>query len=355
MDPAARSLRPLGLLGAGALVLLVLGEVVVGTSGVSAPTTALRGVVAALGLGAPLEPSAQAIHELRLWRALCAALAGAALALSGVYLQGLFRNPLAAPGLLGVSTGGTLGATLAILALGGYGPQLLLEGAQTWTPYALSGASFLGALGTVALVLGLARGTARSEPETLLLVGVAVNATLGGAFVAVQAWVLDDWQVSQALLAWSFGTLDDRQAYHAWMILGGLLPALLVMPRTAFALDLFQGGETDARRLGVATGATRALVVVVASAATACAVSAVGAIGFIGLVVPHIARRLVGTAHGRLLPAAALLGALLLPALDLAQLLLLQRRLLPPGAVTALLGGPFFLSMLLRHARGREL
>jgi iron complex transport system permease protein len=107
--------------------------------------------------------------------------------------------------------------------------------------------------------------------------------------------------------------------------------------------------------MGVATGATRALVVVVASAATACAVSAVGAIGFIGLVVPHIARRLVGTAHGRLLPAAALLGALLLPALDLAQLALLQRRLLPPGAVTALLGGPFFLSMLLRHARGRDL
>lgn len=355
MDPASRSLRPLLLGGGVALLALVFGGVVLGTSGTSTPDQALRGISAALGWAEPLEPAAQAIHELRLWRVLCASLAGAALALSGVYLQGLFRNPLAAPGLLGVSTGGTLGATLAILVLGGYGPQLLLEGSRAWTPYALSGASFLGALATVSLVLGLARGTARTEPGTLLLVGVAVNATLGGAFVAVQAWVLDDWQVSQALLAWSFGTLDDRQAYHVWMIAAGLVPALLVVPRTAFALDLFQGGETDARRLGVATGTTRALVVVVASAATACAVSAVGAIGFIGLVVPHIARRLVGTGHARLLPAAAVLGALLLPALDLLQLALLDRRLLPPGAVTALLGGPFFLSMLLRHARGRDL
>jgi iron complex transport system permease protein len=138
------------------------------------------------------------------------------------------------------------------------------------------------------------------------------------------------------------------------MILAGLIPALLVIPRAAFALDLFAGGEVDARRLGVSTRAMRWLVVGVASGATACAVSAVGAIGFIGLVVPHIARKFVGAGHARLLPAAALIGALLLPTLDLLQLVIMGRAILPPGALTALLGGPFFLFILLTQTRDRS-
>ena len=197
-------------------------------------------------------------------------------------------------------------------------------------------------------------GPGRSGAATLILGGVAVNATLGGIFVAIQALVLDDWQVAQAMLAWSFGTLRDREPYHVGMILAGLIPALLVIPRAAFALDLFAGGEVDARRLGVSTRAMRWLVVGVASGATACAVSAVGAIGFVGLVVPHIARKFVGAGHARLLPAAALIGALLLPTLDLLQLVIMGSAILPPGALTALLGGPFFLFILLTQTRDRS-
>jgi iron complex transport system permease protein len=354
MSTRPRSLLPIWLLGLSALVLLTLGQVAIGSTGRSTWAEALQAVGGVLGWGDPLPGADQAIHELRLWRALCASLAGAALAISGVYLQGLFRNPLAAPGVLGVSAGATLGATLAILLVGGYGPELLLEGTRSWTPYALSFCSFLGAVATVALVLSIARGPGRSDAATLILVGVAVNATLGGIFVAIQALVLDDWAVAQAMLAWNFGTLRDREPYHVGMILVGLIPALLVIPRAAFALDLFAGGDTDARRLGVSTRSMRWMVVAVASGATACAVSAVGAIGFIGLVVPHITRSLVGSGHARLLPASALLGALLLPTLDLLQLGLMGRAVLPPGALTALLGGPFFLFILLTQTRERS-
>jgi len=354
MPGPQRSLLPLWLLGSAAFVGLILCQVAVGSTGVSGLGQVLGALASLMNLGEALPGAEQAIHELRLWRALCASLAGAALAISGVYLQGLFRNPLAAPGVLGVSAGATLGATLAILLVGGYGPELLLEGTRSWTPYALSFCSFLGAVGTVALVLGIAPGPGRAGAATLTLVGVAVNATLGGIFVAIQALVLDDWQVAQAMLAWSFGTLRDREPYHVGMILAGLIPALLVIPRAAFALDLFAGGEVDARRLGVSTRAMRWLVVGVASGATACAVSAVGAIGFVGLVVPHIARKFVGAGHARLLPAAALIGALLLPTLDLLQLVIMGSAILPPGALTALLGGPFFLFILLTQTRDRS-
>lgn len=354
MPGPQRSLLPLWLLGSAAFVGLILCQVAVGSTGVSGLGQVLGALASLMNLGEALPGAEQAIHELRLWRALCASLAGAALAISGVYLQGLFRNPLAAPGVLGVSAGATLGATLAILLVGGYGPELLLEGTRSWTPYALSFCSFLGAVVTVALVLGIAQGPGRSGAATLILVGVAVNATLGGIFVAIQALVLDDWQVAQAMLAWSFGTLRDREPYHVGMILAGLIPALLVIPRAAFALDLFAGGEVDARRLGVSTRAMRWLVVGVASGATACAVSAVGAIGFVGLVVPHIARKFVGAGHARLLPAAALIGALLLPTLDLLQLVIMGSAILPPGALTALLGGPFFLFILLTQTRDRS-
>ena len=349
MPGPQRSLLPLWLLGSVAFVGLILCQVAVGSTGISGLGQVLRALASLMNLSEALPGAEQAIHELRLWRALCASLAGAALAISGVYLQGLFRNPLAAPGVLGVSAGATLGATLAILLVGGYGPELLLEGTRSWTPYALSFCSFLGAVVTVALVLGIAQGPGRSGAATLILVGVAVNATLGGIFVAIQALVLDDWQVAQAMLAWSFGTLRDREPYHVGMILAGLIPALLVIPRAAFALDLFAGGEVDARRLGVSTRAMRWLVVGVASGATACAVSAVGAIGFVGLV-----RKFVGAGHARLLPAAALIGALLLPTLDLLQLVIMGRAILPPGALTALLGGPFFLFILLTQTRDRS-
>jgi iron complex transport system permease protein len=288
---------------------------------------------------------------LRMDRALTAAAVGASLALAGALLQGLFRNALASPSLIGVTSGAGLGAVMAILALGSHGAGLTLMAGGA-APYLVVGGAFVGALAVTTFVLVLAtRGGAVSVPA-LLLIGVAVNACVGGMLAAIQALVLPDYEVSRAILAWSFGSLDDRQPWQVGLSAVGLVVALAIVPWVAVELDLFAGGEEDAAALGVSTRRTKVLVVVAATAATACATAVAGQIAFIGLVVPHLVRTLTGTSHRSLLWLAPPCGAVLLLGLDLAQLLLVGRRALPPGVVTALLGGPFFLFLLLRSRRG---
>jgi len=339
-----------GLVLAGVLVALVPLSVRAGVARM-APGELLRGARAPPGLAPPLDPAAQTIVALRTWRALTASAVGAALALSGGLVQGLFRNPLASPSLLGVTGGASLGAAVAILLLGGYAPRGVLEHSGGAATVLVPLCSFGGALGAVLFVALLSAPHGRLSTPTLLLVGIAVNMCVAGVFAALQSLTLRDWEVSRAILAWTFGTLDDRSRLHALTAGAGLALALGVVPFVARELDLMQGGEADAQALGVDVLRTKLLGLVAAALAAACAVAVAGQIAFIGLVVPHVVRLVCGPSHRSLLLLSGLAGAVFLLGTDLLQRALLGDVALQPGVTMSLIGGPFFLLLLARHRR----
>lgn len=352
--------RLTALLLAILLLLLVVARVQVGTAdGYSfSVSTALAGIRHFLGSGEGLDAASQLIASGRFIDGVTAALVGASLGLSGALLQGLFRNELASPGLIGVTSGAALGAMTGILIVGGYidgfakDGQGVMPAALTYGPLAVTGLSFAGALGCAFLVTLLATRGGRISVPTLLLVGVAINACLGGVLAAAQDILLrEEWHLARALFGWLFGTLDDSTPQKVAVVAAGLGLALLIVPLVARELDLFAGGEETALSLGVATLRTKLLVLVAASVAAAAAVSVAGQIAFVGLVVPHVIRLLCGTRHGALLPLSALGGAVLLLGAETLNLSLLGGRALRPGIVLSLIGGPFFLTLLLRRSR----
>ncbi len=335
---------------AAALVLVLGGSLCVGTAPL-APAQVLRALLAALGAGEPLEPIQQTIVGLRVWRVLTAGGVGAALALSGALVQGLFRNPLASPSLLGVTGGASLGAALALLAVGGYAPRGVLEHAGATAALLVPSCAFVGALAAVLFVALLSAPHGRLSTPTLLLVGIAVNMCVAGAFAALQSLSLRDWEVSRAIMTWTFGTLDDRSSLHASTVAAGLALALMVVPLVSRELDLLQGGEADAQALGVDVLRVKLLSLTAAALSAAAAVAVAGQIAFVGLVVPHVVRLLSGPSHRTLLWLSALGGAVFLVGTDLGQRALLGEGVLAPGVTMSLIGGPFFLFLLLRHRR----
>jgi iron complex transport system permease protein len=292
------------------------------------------------------------IARLRLWRALTIAGTGASLAVAGVLVQGVFQNPLAGPGLLGLSAGAALFAVATLIALGGAAHKLDLLGADLQTGLVLVPASaFLGSV-LVALVvwrLGLA-GRRPSIPTTLLL-GIAMNILCAGAQQFLQALALPDWEVSRSILVWSFGSFEDRSAVHAALVWSGLAIALLVVPFVGRELDLLRGGVQDARALGVDDLAVSRLSLLAAAASVATSTAVCGQIPFVGLIVPHLARATFGRAHRPLAFAAALCGAAFLLWCDVATRAAGWSGALPPGVLLALLGGPLFLYLLHRSRR----
>lgn len=295
-------------------------------------------VTVALALAWDLPPGAlggDVLRELRLPRVGLAAFTGAALALAGLLLQDLFRNPLVEPGLLGVSAGAGLAAVLALASgLGGL--------------WLLPGAAFAGALGTLALVLALGQRLGRSS-ATLLLVGVAVNA-LAAALVQLLLSIGDAGLLRSASF-WLMGSFAHAEP-------GLLLPATLVLAlaaalgwRRAAALDLWQLGDAEAAHLGLDVARFRRETLLLASLLVALAVAQSGGVGFIGLLAPHMARRMGMALHRQLLPASLLLGALLAVAADLLARRLIAPLELPVGVLTALLGAPAFLLLFLRGRR----
>ncbi|TAJ20836.1 MAG: iron ABC transporter permease, partial [Planctomycetota bacterium] len=308
--PRARS-NALWLGGALALALLVLlpSALVVGASTELSLRDAARAlgawVGAPFGLGEPLPGHLQTIAELRLWRALVASGVGACLSLSGALLQGVFRNALASPSVIGVSAGASLGAALSIALLGGMLPTWLASGLWSPSPWIVVSGAFVGAVLVCALVMRLSTVGGRLSVPTLLLVGIAVNTCIAGALAALQSLTLYNFEVARAILAWTFGTLDDRSAAHAllaWLALGA---ALLSTPWVARELDLLAGGEEDAQALGVDLARTKFLALGAAALAAAVATAVAGQISFVGLVVPHLLRSVVGHAHARVLPLSA--------------------------------------------------
>jgi ABC-type Fe3+-siderophore transport system permease subunit len=309
-------------------VVLTLADRALGPFGVDVPG-GLEGTQAAV------------LMQLRLPRVVLAVLVGAALAVSGAAYQGVFRNPLADPYLLGAAAGAGLGATLTIA----YSPVQSL-GPVGIVPLA----AFAGALFGVfcALALGSVAGGAHSP--TLLLAGIAVAAFLAAAQNLVQQQNTDDLR---EIYGWMIGQLGSSQWSDVVLVLPYLGLACAVLLCCGRALDVLAVGDDEAGSLGVHPGRLRLLVILAASLATASAVAVSGLIGFVGLVVPHIVRRLAGGSYTRVLPLSLLVGGAFLVVADLIARVVLAPAELPIGVVTAFVGAPFFAVLLWAGARRR--
>ena len=274
------------------------------------------------------------VLDLRLPRVLLSMCAGAGLAVAGAVFQGILRNPLADPFTLGVSGGAAFGAALAI--------SLGLSGAALG--FGIPAAAFAGAALALAAVLMLGRIGGGLRHETLILAGVVVSALLASLIALIKA--LDESSVT-GIVFWIMGSFQGRGWHELYLLLPGFVCGCLVAMLLHGRLDMLSLGDRTARSLGLGAARLRLVLLLCAGAVTASCVAISGIIGFIGLIVPHLCRMVLGAAHGRLLPASALLGALLLLWSDVAARTLLPGGVeLPVGVVTALLGGPFFCFIL---------
>jgi iron complex transport system permease protein len=314
--------------------LLLLAAVLAVSLGMGAISLSPRRIFAAL-----LHPSSAPgsdvtiLWNLRLPRTLLAAMTGAALAAAGAAFQGLFRNPLADPFIIGASSGAAFGATLALML--GFGSTLLGLG-----PVPL--AAFVGALVTVFVVYALA-GSGSAPVGALLLCGSALGTMLSAV---VSFMLISKEQPWFTVFSWLLGGFSGRSWNHVWASAPYLAAGIVALWAAARPLDALAGGDEAASSLGLNVGWARTLIVAAASLATAASVAVAGTVGFVGLIAPHMARLLFGGGHARLIPMSAVLGAILLVAADNLARTILAPTEVPVGIITAALGGPFFLYLL---------
>lgn len=334
-DRRTRARRAHLWLGLGLLLTFAL-SLETGASGVS--------LLSVIGAGAP-DSSVQSIilWEVRLPRVILGMLVGAALAVSGTVMQGLFRNPLADPGIVGVSAGAGLGAVTAIV-LGSLLPIALRD---SLGPFLVPVAAFFGGWASVLLLYGVATRDGRTSVATMLLAGIALGA-LAGAVSGLLVYAADDQQLRD-LTFWGLGSL----AGATWAKVATATPILFLAMAGAMALGRglngLAFGEATALHLGIPVQRVKTLAILAVAAATGGAVAVSGGIGFIGIVVPHLLRLATGPDHGPLLINAALLGASLLLGADIISRVIIAPAELPIGIVTAVLGAPVFLWILLRQ------
>jgi iron complex transport system permease protein len=288
------------------------------------------------------------ILNIRLPRLLLGFMVGAALAVSGALLQGLFRNPLADPGLVGVSAGAGLAAAIMIV-LG----ERYLAGIIGKLPFAaLPLAAFLGGLVSTLLLYAIATREGRTSISTMLLAGVALGA-LAGAATGLLAYISDDRQLRD-LTFWSLGSLGGATWTKVFAIAPIILPLLLAVPLLARGMNALALGEAEAFHLGLPVQRIKAMAIVLVALAVGASIAAAGVIGFVGIVVPHLLRLLIGPDHKLLLPLSAIAGGALLIGADMVARLAVAPAELPIGIITAAIGAPFFLWLLLRRAQGFE-
>lgn len=278
------------------------------------------------------------ILDIRLPRAIIALFAGASLALCGLVMQGMFRNPLASPSVLGVSSGASLGAVLAIYL-----------GASLFSAWAIPLFAFFGAGISLSVVYRIASSRGQTSIATLLLSGVAVSALNVAAISLLLAISLSNWDVARMIIYWTMGGLDGRTWDHVLIILPIVLSGFCALLFYSKQLDLLLLGEQHALSVGVDVRRTRRNLLIISTAMVGASVSVVGGIGFIGLVVPHILRLLLGPTHRFLLPACLLGGAVALLSADLFVNSYFSEQAIPLGVVTAALGAPFFLFLLVKQ------
>lgn len=328
----------LATLALGALAFMISLAVSIGEIPIPLATTAKA--VANRIFGASFELSR--IHEGIVWdyrlsRALLAASCGAALALSGAILQALLRNPLAEPYVLGISAGASTGA-VAVMILGfGYGALTLPAGA------------FLGAVLAFVLVSALAAG-AGGGLDRIILAGVA-GSQLFNALTSYIVTTSANAEQARGVMFWLLGSLAGVRWPDVYLAAPVALAGFAVAMFHARALDAFTFGVDAAAALGIAVNRVRMVLLAATALMTAAMVSIVGSIGFVGLVIPHAARFVVGPAHGRLLPASALIGAIFMVTADIVSRIIVPQQILPIGVVTALFGAPAFAIILYKARR----
>ena len=317
---------PLAL--AALVVALQLVSLAVGPAPLS-PLDAFAGL-----LGGGDGPAGIVMREIRLPRALLAALVGASLGLSGAAMQGYLRNPLAEPGLIGVTGAAGLGAVIA-----------LQTGLAALAPLALPGLALAGAAVAVGLILLLAGP--RGGSMTLILAGIAISA-LAGALTSLVLNLSPNPYAAAEIVFWLLGSVADRSMTHVWLALPVMAVGWALLLSTARGLDALTLGEDAAESLGVRTGRLRLLLVLGTAASVGAATAVAGAIGFVGLVVPHLLRGPAGGQPSRLLPLSALGGAAMVLAADIATRLVLPDRDLKLGVLTAIVGAPLFIHLVYR-------
>ncbi|MFD5574527.1 FecCD family ABC transporter permease [Streptomyces cadmiisoli] len=327
-----------------ALILICLGSAALGQYGIGFGDVAasiLRRLTGPLGLGHPVDdPFAEsALWQIRLPRVTMSLIVGAVLATAGALMQGVFGNPLAEPGVVGVSAGAALGAAVVIVT-----------GFDVLGQFTVPTAAFLAGLTAVLLVYAFSRANGRTEVVTLVLTGVAINAVAGAGLAFCMFF--GSQTARDQIVFWQLGSLNGSRWTYVFSIapfaLIGLVGACLLARR----LDLLALGDRAARHLGVDVERLRVTSIVLIAVMAAAAVAFSGIIGFVGLVVPHLVRMVVGPGHRVLIPASMLGGAVLLAAADVVARTAIAYADLPIGMLTAAVGGPFFF-WLLRNTRAR--
>jgi iron complex transport system permease protein len=341
-DRRGRARIALGILAILLTIIMVI-SLCVGPSGLS--TAEVAGMVSDAFAGRFAEAGTVnhiILFDIRLPRTLLGALVGGALAIAGAMMQGLFRNPLADPGLVGVSSGAALGAVLVIVL-----------GSTFFAPIlgvirigALPVAAFVGGFATTLLLYAIATRQGRTSVGTMLLAGIALGA-LAAAITSYLVFRSDDFQLRE-LTFWSMGSLGGATWAKILIALPPIAAVLALTPLMARGLDALVLGESEARHLGIDTQKLKSLVIFSTALAVGVAVAFAGVIGFVGIIVPHVLRLAIGPEHRTLLPASALLGAALLIVADMICRTIVAPAELPIGIVMAILGAPVFLSILLR-------
>ena len=346
-ETSRRSFRPPSPLVVTVLLIALLVTAIVALT-VGAAGIPLARLPAALGLGGDAAGAMLARDQLVLWsirmpRIVAAAVVGSLLAVAGALMQGLFRNPLADPALVGVSSGGAFAAAAAIVftdsALGT--PLRFLQNEL------LPIAAFAGSLLTTLVLYAIASREGRTSIAVFLLAGLAI-AAIANAGVGLLVFIADDRQLRD-ITFWLLGSMSGATWGKTVTIAPVLLIALAVCAVIARRLDLLVLGESEAFHSGVDVERLKRMSIVLVSAMTGVAVSICGVVGFVGIVVPHLLRLVIGPAHRLLLPASALLGAILMIGADTLARSIVAPAEIPIGILTAAVGAPFFLAMLLRQ------
>lgn len=289
------------------------------------------------------------IMDVRLPRLLMAMLVGTTLAVSGALMQALFRNPLADPGLLGIAAGASVAVGLLIV----FGERWqFLQQVEWLKPYTSSFAAFIGATITCSVIFRLSKSQGKVSVLHLLLAGIAINAIAGSA-TGLLTYISSDEQL-RALTFWAMGNLGGARWEHVFTLASLLSPMLIFLVIKSQQLNLLLLGEEEARYLGLDVERFKGQIVLVVALLVGVAVAFSGLIGFIGLMVPHLVRMMFGSDNRLVVPCSAILGATLLTSADTVARILVIPAELPVGLVTSLLGGPFFLWLLMRNIKGGQ-
>lgn len=334
-------------MGLPLLIAVLAGTVIF--SAAQGPAAISFGSVASVllhGLGVPalgFTPTEQRIVEqIRLPRVLAGVLVGLALGVGGSVLQGLFRNPLADPGVIGVSSGGALGAVLAIST-----------GLAAAHVLAVPLAALLGALTVAFVVFGVGLHRGPSPMLSVVLAGLALGA-MASAFTSLAISLTEDLERNRAILFWLMGGLDNRAWDHVRLLVIPVILGAIICIAAARELNLLLMGEESALTLGVPVSTVRVFLLTIVAAMTAVAVSVSGIISFVGLIVPHVVRLLVGYDHRLVIPFSGLTGAIFLVLADVGARTLIAPAELRVGIITSALGAPFFLYLIFRQRLERS-